>query len=145
MLRQTLFVAGLIGLGIVLWMGLSRSAIGQVGKTTAPNAAPYVHAVIFHVKKDAPEGEVSALIRDAHELLRPIPSVRELRVGRPAEKSTPNVARKDFQVGLLVLFDDAQGLETYLNHPQHQKYVDKHMSHIEAEKLSVFDFVNQTK
>ena len=68
--------------------------------------------------------------------------MRELRVGRPAEKSTPNLAKKDFEVGLLVLFDDFDGLQTYLEHPLHLKYVDKHLNHVDVQ---VYDFVNQKK
>lgn len=147
MFRKMLVVAGLAVVGIVLWAGVSapgRSA-GQADTSKARKSPSYVHAVIFHVKKDAPEGEASALIRDAHELLQKIPSVRELRVGRPAEKSTPNFAKKDFQVGLLVLFDDYQGLETYLEHPLHQKYLENHGEHVDLEKLQVYDFVDQMK
>ncbi len=146
MVRKMLLVVGLTVIGIAAWAGVSRpgQTAGRADKSRDLKAA-YVHAVVFHVKKDAPQGEVSALIRDAHELLGQIPSVRELRVGRPAEKSTPDFAKKDFQVGLLVLFDDAQGLETYLHHPSHQKYVEKHMSHVEVEKLLVYDFENQNK
>ena len=147
MYRKTLFVAGLAVVGIALWAGVvcRGQTAGQANQSRVRKVAPYVHAVIFHVKKDAPEGEVAALISDAHELLAPIPSVRELRVGRPAEKSTPDLAKKDFQVGLLVLFDDFEGLETYLKHPQHLKYVDKHLNHVDLEKLQVYDFVNQSK
>jgi hypothetical protein len=142
MFRRTLCVVGVAVAGTALWAGVSRP--GQVDKSPVRKAA-YVHTVLFHLKKDAPREEASALISDAHELLGKIPSVRELRIGRPAEKGTPDFAKKDFQVGLLVLFDDAQGLETYLNHPLHLKYVEKHMSHIDVEKLQVYDFENQNK
>lgn len=103
----------------------------------------YVHAVIFHVKRDAPKDEVEALIRDADELLRPIPSVRELRIGRPADQATPGLANKAFQVGLLILFDDAAGLLAYHEHPLHKRYLEKHMPHVEMEKLMVYDFAHQ--
>lgn len=146
MYRKTLIGAGLAVVGIALWAGVlcPGQTAGQADRLRV-KAAPYVHTVIFHLKKDAPEGEAAALIRDAHELLEPIPSVRELRIGRPAEKGTPDFAKKDFQVGLLVLFDDYEGLETYLNHPQHRKYVEKHLNHVDPEKLQVYDFVNQSK
>jgi hypothetical protein len=147
MFRRTLIVGGLAVLGSVVWTLLASpgQSAGQAEKGQAVKGAPYVHTVIFHVKKDAPKDEASALIRDAHELLQPIPSVRELRVGRPAEKGTPDVAKKDFQVGLLVLFDNFEGLQTYLDHPMHQKYLEKHINHVELEKLQVYDFVNQQK
>jgi hypothetical protein len=146
MSRKTLLVVGPAVVAIALWAGASHfgQGAGQVESKTRKGAS-YVHAVIFHVKKEAPEEEVPALIRDAHELLAKIPSVRELRAGRPAEKGTPDFAKKDFQVGLLVLFDDFQGLETYLEHPLHQKFLDRHGSHVDLEKLQVYDFVDQKK
>lgn len=105
--------------------------------------APYVHSVIFYLKKDAPKDEGKALIADAHDLLAKIPSVRTIKIGPPAEKATPKVAVTDYQIGLLVLFDNYDGLKTYLDHDLHLKFVDKHMKHIE--KVLVYDFENAKK
>jgi hypothetical protein len=142
MLHKILGVAALALGGVVLvgsWANTARTA-DKADKA----AAPFVHTVIFHVSKDAPPGEVDALITDANELLRPIPTVRDLRVGRPAEPGS-DIAKKDYQVGLLVLFDNYQGLKTYLDHPLHLKYVEKHLKHIDKDKLAIYDFVNQKK
>ena len=105
--------------------------------------APYIHAVIFYLKKDAPKDEPKALIADATELLAKIPTVRAVKAGLPAEKSTPKFAVTDYQVGLLVFFDNFDGLKTYLDHPLHLKYVEKHEKHID--KVVVYDFLNQLK
>src|SRR5262249_2315256 len=121
-------------------------ALGEKGKgdeTKIKGDPTYVHSVIFYLKKDAPKDEVESLIKDTHKLLAKIPTVRKLWVGRPAEKSTPKYAITDFQVGLLVLFDNFEGLETYLNHDLHKKYLDKHGKY--WDKVPVYDFVNQTK
>jgi hypothetical protein len=112
---------------------------------TKPTAkAPYVHTVFFTVKKDAPEGAADALIADAHELLEKIPSVREIRSGKPAEKSSPG-AQKSYSVGLVVLFDDYDGLKTYLDHELHLKYVERNLKNIDEKKLLVYDFLNPKK
>ncbi len=103
--------------------------------------APYVHAVIFYLKKDAPAGEVDALIEDTHKLLGKISTVRGLWVGEPAVKATPEYAIKDYHVGLLVLFDDFDGLKKYLDDPLHQQYLDKHGKH--WDKVPVYDFLHQ--
>jgi hypothetical protein len=147
MIRLKLLAGVLAVVGVAWWASLACpvQSAGQVEKAKAAKPGAFVHTVVFHVKKDAPKDEIAALISDAHELLATIPSVRELRVGRPAEKGTPDLAKKDFQVGLLVLFDDFAGLQTYLDHPQHQKYVQKHLNHIEPEKLLVYDFVDQKR
>ena len=122
--------------------GGQRDGPDDVKKEVKP---PYIHTVIFTVKKDAPEASAEGLIHDAHELLTKIPTVRELRCGRPADKATPDVAKKDYTVGLVVFFDDYDGLKTYLDHPNHLKYVEKHLKNIDRDKLVVYDFVNQQK
>jgi hypothetical protein len=145
MIRKSLWVVLLAIGGGATWFAVSSFAQDKP-QLTAVRAAPnFVHTVIFHLKTDAPAGAAEGLIADAHELLRPIPSVRDLKVGRPAEKGTPDLAKKDYQVALVVLFDNQAGLETYLKHPLHLKYVEKHGQHIDRDKLVVYDFVNQRK
>src|SRR5262245_26618993 len=124
-------LAGLLLVGG--WAGPARTD-DKTTQAKVAKAAPYVHAGVFHLKPDAPAGEAEAMIADAQQLLAKIPTVRDLRVGRPAEKGSPG-AKKDFQVGLLVLFDDYPGLQTYLDHPLHIKYVEKHLKHIDANRL----------
>jgi hypothetical protein len=137
MIRKGFLVAGLALAATIL--ARAADPPGQ----TAGAKPPYVHAVIFYLKKDAPKGEVEALIEDTHKLLAKIPTVRNLWVGRPAERATPDYAIKDFQVGLLVLFDDYNGLKAYLDHKLHQEYLDKHGKY--WDKVPVYDFVNQNK
>jgi len=100
--------------------------------------APYVHAVLFTLKSDAPVGEADALIKDANDLLGKIPSVKGLWVGKPARQATPDVAVKDYHVGLVIVFDSYKGLKAYLDHPQHKKFVDRHGSY--WDKTPVYDF-----
>lgn len=107
--------------------------------------APYVHAVVFRMKKDAAKDAVEKAIADCHELLAKIPAVRSVRAGRPAAKGTPDVPKMEFDFALLVLVDDADGLEKYLKHPLHLQFVAKHGPAFDMEKLQVFDFLNQSK
>jgi hypothetical protein len=124
--------------GTMLWAGLSEFGRTQEKKPAA--RSPFVHAVIIPLKKDAPEGEADALIADAKELLGSIPSVRGLRAGKPVEKGPGDFVQKDYQVGLVLGFDDAEGLKAYLEHPQHLKYVERHIKNVDTEHLRVFDF-----
>jgi hypothetical protein len=140
-----LLIAGTT-LAVVLTGGIVVNPLGAADKdkpAAGKGDPPYVHAVFFYLKKDAPKGEVESLIADTHELLGNIPSVRKLWVGRPAEKSTPKFARTDYQVGLLVLFDNYEGLQEYLDHPKHTQYVEKHSKYWDT--VPVYDFVNQKK
>jgi hypothetical protein len=136
MYRRVLIAGVIAGLTATLWTA-------EAGEKEKKKRPPYVHAVIFYLKKDAPVGQVDAVIRDAHELLAKIPSVRGLWVGRPAEKSTPKYAVTDYDAGLLVLFDDYEGLQTYLDHPMHLEYVERHAKHFD--RVPVYDFLNQKK
>jgi hypothetical protein len=111
----------------------------------AKAAGAYVHVVIFTIKKDAPKDAVENAIADCHKLLEGIPSVRTLRAGRPAEKGTPDLAKKDYDFALVIFVDDFAGLKAYLEHADHLKFVEKHGKHFNMEKLSIFDFVDAKK
>ncbi len=138
---RTLFFGAVLALAIGI-AGPSRAPVNAADKTDKASA-PYVHAVVFYLKKDAPKDEVKEIVKDCEELLAKIPSVRSLKVGPPAEKATPKVAVTDYSVGLLVLVDDFDGLTKYLDHPDHLKFVDKHLKHVD--KVLVYDFVQANK
>ncbi len=143
MLRRTLYLAVLALVGATGWASSSYSArVADAGKPQT-SSAPFVHVVIMTLKRSAPEKEVDALIADAHEMLQSIPTVRDLRAGRPDDKATSNLVRKDYSVALMLLFDDHEGLQTYTNHPNHLNYVKKHMQYLDTSKLLVYDFMNQ--
>jgi hypothetical protein len=107
--------------------------------------APYAHVVVFRMKEDAPKDAIEKAIADCHELLAKIPSVRMVRAGRPAAKGTPDVPKMQYDFALLVLLEDADGLESYLKHPLHLKFVEKHGPNFNMEKLQIFDFLDQAK
>lgn len=142
MLRKGLMLLVMLFGGAILGSILLGPIQGQVRRdrrATPRKAPPLVHTVIFALKKDAPANEADALIADSQKLLAKIPSVREIRAGKPADKATP-IAAKDYQVGLLVLFDDADGLQTYLDHPLHKEYVANHEKNFE--KVVIYDFLS---
>jgi hypothetical protein len=126
---------------------VSNACVGAAEKAekAAAKPAPYAHVVIFYMTKDAPKEEVDSVIADCHNMLAKISSVRDLKAGRPSDKGTPMVGRTDYQVGLLVLFDDADGLKTYLDDEKHTEFIKKHGKHWDRDKLVVFDFQNQAK
>jgi len=138
MRRLSWIVMAALVLGALAWCRPISS--GMASQVKGPEGA-FAHTVIFWLKKEAPAGEADALIADAHTLLAKIPSVRGLRAGKPANPGTPQYAVKDYQVGLLVLFDDQAGLEAYLKHPLHDQYVQKHGDHLE--KVVVYDFIDK--
>jgi hypothetical protein len=136
-LAAALVLVGLLGAG-------AAQAQNRPAKRPARMRPPFVHAVIFHLKKDAPKSEADDLIRDARRMLGRIPTVRGLWVGKP-DTGGAGPFNKKFDVGLLVLFEDADGLKTYIDSKQHKDFVKKHEKYIDREKLSVFDFRSEHK
>jgi hypothetical protein len=126
--------------GLAVWQWSDRTeAVTQTPKAGQP---PFVHSVIFYLKKDTPPAKVEAMISDCHTILAKIPSVKSVWAGRPAVKGT-DITVKDYQVGLLVLFDNDAGLKAYIDHPAHLKFVETYKTAFE--KVLVYDFENQTK
>jgi hypothetical protein len=129
-------------------------ALAGIAATVVPAAdskadssvnAPYVHVVIFRMKKDAPKDAVEKAIADCHELLTKIPGVRSVHAGRPAPKGTPGVPKMEYDFALLVLLEKADGLPNYLEDKFHKKFLDRHGESFDMTKLQVFDFMNQLK
>lgn len=140
-MRRTL----LFGMVLMLLGGLARTTPAEEPKAGKNGHTPFAHVVVFRMKKDAPRDAVEKAIADCHELLAKIPAVHGLRAGRPAARGTPDVPKMHYDFALLVLVEDADGLEAYLKHPRHLEFVKKHGPSFDMEKLQVFDFLNQMK
>jgi hypothetical protein len=134
----TAAVVAVSGLFVLQWSDRAQ-VDAQTPKASQP---PFVHSVVFYLKKDTPPAKVEAMISDCHNILGKIPSVKSIWAGKPSAKGSGN-ADKDFQVGLMVLFDNDAGLKTYLDHPMHVKLVQTYSPTFE--KVLVYDFENQTK
>ena len=93
--------------------------------------------------EDIVPGNVEELIADCHKTLGAIPSVKGLWVGRRAEKGSEKFGDKDFNVGLLVLFENFEGLKAYEVDATHQQLVQRYLPIID--KIQVYDFENQAK
>jgi Stress responsive A/B Barrel Domain len=108
------------------------------------DAHPFVHTVIFYLKADAPSGAADDIVADCHSMLAKIPTVKLLRAGKPAE-SSGGPTKKDYAVGLMILFDDAEGFKTYAGHQLHKDFVAKHLKYFDTSKLAAYDFANEKK
>ncbi len=140
MRRILLFGMMMLAAGLMV-----NPAFTDDAKSDKNGNAPYAHVVIFRMKEDAPKDAVEKAIADCRELLAKVPSVRSVRAGRPAAKGTPEVPKTQYDFALLVLFEDADGLEAYIKHPLHVKFVQKHGPNFNMEKLQIFDFMDQSK
>jgi len=99
----------------------------------------YVHAVFFTCKPDVPACQIDSLVADGYDLLGQVPTVRRVESGRRDTAADRDVNDQDYDVGLVVYFDDKAGLEAYIEHPTHIEYVEKHEAN--WAKVRVFDFI----
>ena len=103
-----------------------------------PEAAPFVHVVLFKTK--GPEAASAELIKGIEEKLAPLPTVKGIWIGRPAPTNTRPIVDANYDVGLLLLFEDQKGLQEYLDHPTHKEFAAKHDTEC---TVRVFDFTPQ--
>lgn len=86
--------------------------------------APYLHTVVLKLKK-TDDAQVQRVYDEAHKTIAKIKGVRGMFIAKPADDDTPELAQKDYHLGLIVLLDSADALKTYRDDPLHQKFVDK--------------------
>ena len=106
---------------------LSREVI-QLRKTVrdleAAKKAPFVHAVVLKLKK-MDEDQVKTIYDLADKTLAKIDGVRGFWVGKPAENGTPELAAKGYQLGMVVVLDDADALQKFLDDPLHKQFTER--------------------
>jgi hypothetical protein len=82
-----------------------------------------VHVVLFRPKAAIPEADRQAMFDALRLAATEIPSVRRFQVGRRVThgRAYEQMMTVDYPYAAIVEFDDLAGLQTYLNHPQHEK------------------------
>jgi len=93
--------------------------------------AGLIHVVVLKAKDDTASSDTQSLIDDSYSQLAKIKGVRGLWAGKPSSKGTPDAA-SDYTVALVLAFDDAAGLKTYLNDSAHTKFADKYLKKYET-------------
>jgi hypothetical protein len=81
-----------------------------------------VHSAFYRLKPDAPAGAVDGFIADANATLSKVKGVRGLWVGR----ANPGPGGADFEVALVVLFDDAGDLKQFQGDAVVKRFEAKH-------------------
>lgn len=81
------------------------------------------HLVLFRPRGDLSSDARSALARAFEAALRDIPSVRRANVGRRLRQGHTYEALMDvdYEYAAVLEFDDAAGLNAYLEHPAHER------------------------
>ncbi len=93
------------------------------------------HVVLIRLKKGLGEAEGAKLLEQAERLLRPIPHVRNLRLGRGLGKK----AEVDYPYALVMEFEDEKALQGYQVHERHQRFVREVVDPVQDDK-KVFDY-----
>ena len=102
------------------------------------------HVVLYDFRPDAPPDAREALCADAQALLSGLPTVRGIWLGTPADTKTTGrpMVHDDYDLGLVVLFDDLDGLNEYLEYPDHVTFARRHDPRC---NLRVFDVVSPAR
>lgn len=98
----------------------------------------FTHVVLFWLKADSPPQARQQLLDDCRELLAKIPTVRHIDAGGPA--MTPrDVVDNSYDVGLVTVFENREGHDTYQVHDLHLQFVARNKQHFE--RIRIYDFV----
>jgi hypothetical protein len=113
---------------------------GAAGCTNypAPRDAHFVHAVYFKFPQGLEGARAREFIGEIHDLAE-LPTVQSLWVGRPAPTRAPDRPMVDtnYDIGMIILFNDQKGLQDFLDHPDHVVFAKKWDALFE---VRVFDF-----
>ena len=101
----------------------------------------YIHCVFFTFKPRTPPAEIEAQIASGRELLAKVPTVARLETGHRDETMNRDVSVTDFELGLVVFFDDKAGHDVYATHPLHMEYISRHKAC--WTRVRVFDYVSE--
>ena len=105
-------------------------------------AGPFVHVALYTFKADAPAGTAAEFTTEAEQCFRQIKAVRTFRIGKPATKATPKAfmvdPRNNYDLGVILTFDNFDGMAQYGNHDRHNVLKKKYGKHFE--KIVAYDF-----
>lgn len=92
------------------------------------------HIVLFAVEEDAPEEGVEDLLSSLRALKESIASVRDLSVGEDFSGRAG-----EYTHALFARFEDRDGLQEYLEHPDHLAVVEKLDAHTSGRLVADYE------
>ena len=98
--------------------------------------APYRHIVLFKFKDDAPKAEIQKVEKAFAAMKKSIPEIQDFEWGTNV---SPEGKADGFTHCFFVTFKNKAGLEAYLPHPEHKKFVAGLKGLVD--KVLVFDYV----
>ena len=123
-----------IGLIPTLFLVAIAGAVAYTKADTAPRQA---HSVFFTLKDRTPEARAE-FVKSCQKYLTGHKGAVSVSFGTIAEDVVePNVSVRDFDVSLLVVFENKEAGQKYLVSPRHKEFVEKNKE--KFAKVRVFD------
>jgi hypothetical protein len=117
----------------LLVSGVAAPSWSAEAKGSGPRLA---HSVFFTLKDRSPEAR-KALAASCREHLAGIGGAVSFAVGTIAEDVVEPVSVRDFDVALLVVFEDKAASDTYQSHPSHKAFIEENRA--SWSQVRVFD------
>lgn len=103
-------------------MALATTLISGCASHPSPRPVAAISHVVFVNLVDPADAD--ALLADARAMLAPIPSVTAYSAGKHLDTGRATVLG-DYDVGMILGFDDVDGLNAYVVHPDHVAFVQR--------------------
>ena len=97
----------------------------------------FSHIVVFWTDPNQPQA-ADDLVAGAHKLLKSIPGVVKMHVGKMVPSHRP-VVDQTYQVALNVIFNDKKAQDEYQIHPLHLEFVENFVKGA-VQKVVIYDF-----
>ena len=119
-----------------LYIGLIALMLAACDTLPTKQRGPINHVVLVWFKDSVNAGEI-AEVRAGTLELQTIPGIRSIQVGT-AVPSRRTIVDDSFDLGIVMTFDSAADMRAYLEHPQHQAFVQRFIKG-RVNKLLVYD------
>ena len=96
---------------------------------------PVQHIALFRFKEGTSDSVIRQALDDLRRLAKVIPGISQFSIGR---NNSPEGLADGLTHGFVMTFQDAAARDTYLRHPEHEKFKAFVLPHIA--KVVVFDY-----
>ncbi len=90
------------------------------------------HVVLFRLKEDAPEGTLHSLTKALARLPECISEISAYSYGRDL-----GLREGNFDFGVVAEFENAEAFAAYVDHPDHQSFVQDLLTPVMAERVAL--------
>lgn len=121
-MKRRSFIKRTVALSAVSTL-MASTIPGALSKAKQDNSQPagtIIHSVYFWLKAGITSSEEKEFL-NFFKVLRKIPGVKTLSVGKPAPTTKRDVTDNTFDYNLIITFDNLKAINIYESHPEHVK------------------------